>query len=116
MWSKVIYNTENQLFQETTPDSDNYFESFTYPIAEGLYTDLQQAGKQTGLTENLSEDFNSLTNGEKSFWNDYASEIPDKLKRLNLFIRPFEEFCRTCIITDKEISTLVQIDLERYCK
>ena len=38
------------------------------------------------------------------------SEIPDKFRALNLFIRPFEDFCRTCIITDNEIATLVQMD------
>jgi len=116
MWSKVIYSTETQLSQETVPDSDNYFESFTHPIAEGLYSDLHHLSKLVKLAEHLSEDFNSLTNGEKSFWNDYASGIPEKFKRLNLFIRPFEDFCRTCIITDKEIVTLVQTDLERYCR
>jgi serine phosphatase RsbU (regulator of sigma subunit) len=116
MWSEVIYNAENQLFQKTIPDSDNNFESFTYPIAEGLYIDLQHALKQIKSAEYLSEDFNSLTNAEKSFWYDYASGIPDKFKRLNLFIRPFEDFCRTCIITDKEILTLVRADLDRYCR
>ena len=64
----------------------------------------------------LSEDFNNLPESEKSFWFDYASGIPDKLKRLNLFIRPFEDFCRTCIITDNEITSLVRSDLGKYCR
>ncbi len=62
------------------------------------------------------EEFKNLAESEKSFWYDIAARIPEKLKKLNLFIRPFEDFCRTCIITDKEIASLVQADLERYCR
>jgi len=103
MWSNVIYNAENQLFQGITPGSDNYFESFTSSIAEGLYSDWQHSGRQIKVIDAISEDSNSLKNDEKSFWNKYVSGIPDKFKRLNLFIRPFEGFCRTCIITEERI-------------
>lgn len=116
MWSKVIYNAENQSIQKLPDDPDLFFESFTAPIAESLYTDIQRLSKEIQLEENLRQDFGSLTKAEKSFWYDYASEIPVKFRKLNLFIRPFEDFCRTCIITDNEIATLVQTDLVRYCK
>jgi serine phosphatase RsbU (regulator of sigma subunit) len=116
MWTDIIYRGSDQLFQEPEYDDPEHWKIFTSQIAEGLYTDIRRLGKNRDFSDEMSGDFTSLHNTEKSFWYDYASAIPDKFKRLNLFIRPFEDFCRTCIITDKEINTLVQTDLEKYCR
>ena len=40
------------------------------------------------------------------------NNIPEKFRTQNLFIRPYKDFCRTCIITDSEITKLTEADLE----
>ena len=37
---------------------------------------------------------------------------PHKFRTLNLFIHHFEDFCRTCIITDNEVSALAKVDYD----
>jgi serine phosphatase RsbU (regulator of sigma subunit) len=116
MWSEIIYCNSDKVIQEFPTEASKHWEFFTIPIAEGLYSDIQRRSKLIKGPESSPEDFKHLPKAEKSFWYDYAAEIPDKFRKLDLFIRPFENFCRTCIITDKEIEILVQMDLERYCK
>jgi serine phosphatase RsbU (regulator of sigma subunit) len=116
MWSKIIYNTDNQSIQDIHPDRNWYKKFFINRIAEGLYNDIGQINDPVRPSDDHYQEFKDLSKTEKSFWYDYAGEIPNKLIALNLFIRPFEDFCRTCIITDKEIADLVGIDTERYCK
>ena len=107
MWSKVIYGANNHLIHNISHDRNEVREFFIKPIAEGFFRDMLRI-------YNLNKDFKDLTKAEKSVWFDFASEVPNKLKELNLFIRPYEDFCRTCIITDNEISILVQMDNDRY--
>ena len=114
MWSKVIYNPGSQFIQERSPEVVKYRELFTYRIAEGLYKDVQQIIHNVSFSEIPVKEFRELTKTEKSFWNAYAEGIPDKFQALNLFVRPFESFCRTCIITDNEIDSLIRIDHNRY--
>jgi serine phosphatase RsbU (regulator of sigma subunit) len=116
MWSKIIYNTDNQSIQDIHPDRNWYKKFFINRIAEGLYNDIGQINDPVRPSDDHYQEFKDLSKTEKSFWYDYAGEIPNKFIALNLFIRPFEDFCRTCIITDKEIADLVRIDTERYCK
>ncbi len=116
MWPEIIYGTSEELLQDLSPEGPKYREQFTNPIAEGLYTDFIRLNKLNKFSDSRIEDFNILPETEKQFWYDYASGIPDKFRRLNLFIRPFEGFCRTCIITDNEIESLVQTDLGKYCR
>jgi serine phosphatase RsbU (regulator of sigma subunit) len=59
-----------------------------------------------------AKEFKDLGKAEKSFWYEYAETIPYKLDTVNLFIRRFENFCRTCIITDKEIEDFAKTDKE----
>lgn len=49
---------------------------------------------------------------DRQFWIDYAAEIPQKLLALGLHLRLYRDFCRTCIITEEEITSLVEMDLE----
>jgi serine phosphatase RsbU (regulator of sigma subunit) len=111
MWSKVIYNTKSQLVHDVSPDQDKYKKFFVKPIAEGLYKDMQQLNKLNNFPPALTKDFKYLTKDEKSFWYDFAAEIPKKFRELNLFVRSFENFCRTCIITDNEVTALAGMDL-----
>jgi len=114
MWSKVIYNKDNQLIHKISSarEKDEIF--FNNQIAEGLYNDIQKLSNLITFSYPLNEEFKNLPKVEKSFWYDYAAEVPDKLLSLNLFVRTFKDFCRTCIITDREIASLVQTDHERY--
>jgi serine phosphatase RsbU (regulator of sigma subunit) len=110
MCSKITYNTDNQLSQNMFPDKKMYKKLFVYPIAESLYQDIKESGSPMTFSSTLNKEFKNLTKAEKSFWYDYTAEIPDKFRTLNLFIRPFEDFCRTCIITDDEVTKLAQRD------
>jgi serine phosphatase RsbU (regulator of sigma subunit) len=114
MWSKIIDNTDNQLIHDISHDRKKYKKFFINPVAEGLYKDIQQLNNLNIYFDTLNIDFKILTNAEKSFWYDYAAEIPKKFGKLNLFMLPFEDFCRTCIITDSEITVLAQMDHDRY--
>jgi serine phosphatase RsbU (regulator of sigma subunit) len=116
MWPEIIYTANDQMTEESEHEAEKYRELFTLPIAEGLYNGIRHLNNILKFSEVTGEEFNNLTETEKSFWYDSAARIPEKLKKLNLYIRPFEDFCRTCIITDKEIALLVQADLERYCR
>jgi serine phosphatase RsbU (regulator of sigma subunit) len=108
-----LKNTDNaniQLNGDLFSDSGKFKKFFIIPIAENLYYSIKKSGTKAHYSDNINEDFKNLSKAEKSFWYEYASRIPEKLKTLDLFLRPFESFCRTCIITDKEISMLAQID------
>ena len=109
MWSKIIYNPDNLLI-DISPDQTKYIKIFTAPIAEGLYKDIQQFRNQIPFLNTYPKSFNKLPENEKSFWYNYAAGIPAKLSKINLFIRPFREFCRTCIITENEIARFIRMD------
>jgi serine phosphatase RsbU (regulator of sigma subunit) len=112
MWSQVIYTAGNKSIPEASPDPEKYFKIFTNPIAQGLFADFQRLNVLLKLTDKLPDNFSSPEDKGKSFWLDYTSHIPDKFIRLNLYIRQYENLFRTCIITDKEIDTFVQMDLD----
>jgi serine phosphatase RsbU (regulator of sigma subunit) len=107
---KDTNNPNIQLNGDLLSDSGKYKKFFIIPIAENLYYNIKNLGTGAQYPDNINKEFRNLSKAEKSFWYEYASSIPEKLKTIDLFIRPFESFCRTCIITDKEISTLAQID------
>ena len=110
MLSKDSFNTVNQLIQDIFPDKKGYKKLFINPVAENLYLDFRKSDFAIQFSETFSKDFRNLTKAEQSFWYDIAAEIPDKFKTINLYIRHFEDFCRTCIITDNEVSALAQTD------
>lgn len=105
------YNSDNKIIQDPIPDSKKLFIN---QFAENLYKDIQKTGILTLLPGASKNEFVNLKKGEKSFWYAYAAGVTDKLKSLNLFIQPFEDFCRTCIITDNEIAALAQMDFEAF--
>jgi serine phosphatase RsbU (regulator of sigma subunit) len=116
MWSRIIYKEENHFNHDLSVLTGQDPKAYTHQIAEGLYSDLRLQNIFRNVSGSLPKDFHISAESEKSFWYGYASSIPEKFMKLNLLIRPFEDFCRTCIITDEEIDQLVQADLERYGK
>jgi len=116
MRSKNLYKNPDKHTQETTTESDNYKASFVIPVAIGLYRDVLNSGTNISGTFPFKKEFKTLSVPEKSFWYTYASEIPDKLLTLGLNIRRFNEFCRTCIITDNEVDILTRKDIARHCR
>ena len=114
MSPKNIYDTDNLLINEDLADPADFRKYFTDPVAKALYQGMKQKAELYAHPDSFLKKFADLTKSEKSFWYDYASIIPLKLKSLNLLIRFYKEFCGTCIITDEEIAALVRMDLERF--
>lgn len=112
MWSKIIYDNDLNLNQNRALPGKNFNKLLTEPISAGLYKDIFQAFEPLASDASKIKEFPNLTESEKEFWYKYAGETPGKLKKLNLFIRPFKDYCRTCIITDSEIDLLVMMDNE----
>lgn len=110
MFSKVENDRDSRLIKDIFPDREEYRNLFINPLAESLFTDIQKSDLPFLPQETLIKRFTDLSDVEKSFWLDYAGEIPEKLRKLNLFLRHFEDFCRTCIITDNEIMALSEMD------
>jgi len=110
MLLKGTKSKNDLLLQEVSSDRGKYKKILINPFSESLYYNVKKSGLLSKYSDNISKEFKNLTEAEKSFWYEYVGGIPDKFKTLDLFIRPFKDFSRTCIITDKEVSVLAQID------
>ena len=110
MLSNKLYDPDNQFLRDKFPNENDYTELFVNPLAENLYQDFRKSGYAKQFSGRFDKEFKNLTIDEQSFWFDLAAEIPGKFRTLNLFIRHFEDFCRTCIITDNEVKVLAQKD------
>jgi serine phosphatase RsbU (regulator of sigma subunit) len=110
----MYLNSDNQFIPDIFPDKEKYRKAFVDPLAENLFHSFEKSGPLPVVPESFNKGFRKLTKTERSFWYNYAGAIPDKFKALNLFIRPYADFCRTCIITDDEISLLGGLDNEKY--
>jgi serine phosphatase RsbU (regulator of sigma subunit) len=97
---------------ETFPDKKNIKNIFANPLAENLYHSFNMSVFPAIFPDEQVKEFNDLSKDEKSFWLQYASEIPEKFGKSNMIIRPFTDFCRTCLITDNEIFLFAQRDLD----
>lgn len=113
-WTEIILNPDRELLQDISQNPDKYKETYIDQIAKSLYEDMRRARMLITTPFTFNNEFNALSEEEKTVWFDYASEIPVKLKSINLFIRPFRDFCRTCIITDNDIEKLACMDHEYY--
>jgi len=114
MSPKNIYNPDSLLINEELADPADFRKYFIDPVAKALYQGMKQKAELYAHPDSFLKKFADLTKSEKSFWYDYASIIPVKLKSLNLLVRLYKEFCATCIITEEEIDALVGMDLERF--
>ena len=110
MHPEKTIHTDNPLIQDIFPDSKKYKKHFVEPLAESLHHEIQSSANLYQQFTTSAREFKDIAKAEYSFWYDYAKKIPEKLRTLNLLIRPFEDFCRTCIITDEEVAVLAQMD------
>lgn len=113
-WTRVILNPDNELIKDISLNWIKFRKIFIDKIAGNLYEDMRRARVLITTPFTFNKVFSRLTNDEKKIWYDYASEIPEKLRSLNLFIRPYKDFCRTCILTDEEIEKLACLDHESF--
>ncbi len=109
-----IYDTEGRSINEEFKDAEAFRKLFVYPVARHLYESFRNRSCITYSSVTLQTSFEELRKQEKQFWLDYASAIPEKLRSLNLYLGPFREFCRTCIITEEEISAMAATDLDSF--
>lgn len=110
---KITNNQDNKLLRNLTNDNSEY-KKFINLVAESLYDVAQRSGLINPSLALVSKEFKKLKKTQKSFWLDYAAELPYKFRTLNLIIRSFEDYCRTCIISDKEVAVLAQIDQDYF--
>jgi serine phosphatase RsbU (regulator of sigma subunit) len=113
-WTEIFYNPDSELIHDISSNWINYKKVFINQIAEYLYYDLQRIKDLFSYPVIFKNDFRNLSEEERSVWINYATEIPEKLKSLNLFINHYKNFCRTCLITDSEIEKLARMDHEKY--
>jgi serine phosphatase RsbU (regulator of sigma subunit) len=113
MWEKIIYRDKNTSDQVTLSRVTNFEKILTETIATSLIKDISHLFNSPPLNKILKNKSEIFSKSNKKFWLDYVSAIPDKLKNLDLFIRPYKDFCRTCIITEAEIEALVRSDIDR---
>lgn len=92
----------------------DFSELLAEQVAQSLYDDLRKISGSSPSGHLLRKNFAALGKNEKQFWLDYASFIPEKFSSIGLFLRPCREYCRTCIITDSEIETIISGDLDRF--
>ncbi len=113
-WTEVILDPDGELVHDISLNWTSYKKILIDNIAEYLYEDMWRARGLITAPFTFNKIFRRLPRDEKAVWFDYAAEIPEKLKSLNLFIRQFKYFCATCIITDSEIESLASIDHENF--
>lgn len=87
---------------------------FIKPVAEHLFNGIKNSQLPELFPSLKLKEFNALTDTEKLFWYNYAGRIGEKFGSLTFILRKYEDFCRTCIITDEEIHILAQTDYEEF--
>ncbi len=83
-------------------------------VANSLADDFRRISRLSGSASSLLQKFAYSGKKDKQFWIDYAAGIPEKFVAPGLLLRPFRDFCRTCIITEDEIAAFVAVDLDRF--
>ncbi len=111
MWEKIFYSDKTASNRETPSLDSNIERILTETIITGLIKDISQFHNLLHLGKSTESESEIPGEPFRKFWVDYVSGIPEKLKDLGLFIRPYKDFCRTCIITENEIESLVRSDI-----
>ena len=113
-WSEAIFSPDGQLIKDISSNWIEYKKVFIDHVAESLYEDMRRESDLFISPFALNKEFKKLNEEERSPWYGYASEIPGKLRSLNLLIRQYKDFCMTCLITDMDIEKLARRDHDYY--
>jgi serine phosphatase RsbU (regulator of sigma subunit) len=116
LWEEIVYSPVNSLKRKKELNWPEYKSIFIDQIAEHLYKDLQRTKHLYSSPYSYKKEFNKLTESEKSVWYEYAGNIPGKLRSLNLYIRPYKNFCRTCLIPYRDLEIIAGEDHYLDCQ
>jgi serine phosphatase RsbU (regulator of sigma subunit) len=114
MWSEVIYEPYKKIYTDIPGRNSEDIKSFTNLLAGYFYSEIRRARNLFTSPFTFDKEFENLSVEEKALWYDFVTEIPIKLRELNLFIRPYNDFCRTCLIPDHDIEKLARKDYEKF--
>ncbi len=105
-WSVVLLNAE----------PDDIKDDFRENLAGLFYSDIQRTQQLFESPVKLSiKEFDRLPEGEKKVWYKFVDGIPGKLISVNLKIRRFNDFCRTCLIPYSDLEHLAMFDYDLFC-
>ena len=105
-WSDVFLNT----------GQDDLRESFKEHLPEFFYSGIQRTKHLFTSKFTFKKEFNRLSEEEKSVWYGFVDEIPGKLISINLRIRRYKDFCRTCLIPYNDLENLARFDYDLFCR
>ena len=76
-----------------------------------FYSDIQRSQDLFESPVKLNnKDFDKLNVDEKDTWQRFVERIPEKLVSVNLKIRRFNDFCRTCLIPYSDLEHFASLD------
>ena len=105
-WSDVILNSDQYDLKE----------GFKEHLAGFFYTNIQRTKHLFVSNFTFKKNFNTLSDEEKSYWYGFVDEIPGKLISINLRIRQYNDFCRTCLIPYSDLENLARHDYDLFCR
>jgi serine phosphatase RsbU (regulator of sigma subunit) len=109
-WTGLLLNPDTDLIVSINSDWKSFRKKLITDTAEAVYEGLRDQKGLFSSPVDLERPFVQLSEKEKEFWFLFASSVPGKLRSLDLYIRPYASFCRTCIITGNEIEKLAVSD------
>jgi serine phosphatase RsbU (regulator of sigma subunit) len=109
-WIGIILDPNPDFVTSLNSGWKTYRKKLVSDVAEAVYEGLRDQKSSISAPFSIERPFGKLSVKEKRFWFSFATSVPGKLKSLNLCIRPFSDFCRTCIITENEIERLAASD------
>ena len=115
-WAGIIFMQEDDPLNWLNKHQSSAAKNLIEDIAINLSSEIHRQAEILKPASLSGSAFPGNGRPSKSFFLRFASHIPDKLHRTGLFIRPWTDFCRTCIITDDEILRFAIKDLEKVSK
>jgi len=97
-------------------DSADLKNDFSEDLADLFYSDIQRNQHLFDPPVRLSvKEFSKLPDDAKEIWYRFVDGIPGKLISINLKIRRFNDFCRTCLIPYSDLEHLARFDYDLFC-
>ena len=113
-WTGVILNPGREITEMMDTGWKSLRKKLIIDAAGSVYEGIRDQKAVLAPPIDVENPFDKLTAKEKKFWFSFASSVPDKLKTLDLYLRPFANFCRTCILTGNEIEKLAISDYDSF--